>query len=319
VRFDKIAVENTYENREAYRTLLLTTPGLEEFICGVILFEETLENKDRDGVPLMEHLARKGIIPGIKVDKGVVKLMGLDNETATQGLDGLAERCQGYYAKGCRFAKWRAVLRIGADQPSALAIEENAHTLARYASICQMNGLVPIVEPEIIPDGTHTIEECAAKSKEVFSQVVRALHLHNVILEGALLKPNMITPGMEASVRASPEEIAFQTIKALARTIPASIPGVMFLSGGQSEEEASLNLNAMNAMHDVKRPWTLSFSYGRALQQSVLAAWSGKLENEKVAQDALLERASANSRAGLGTYTGGSGSTASTYQKNYTY
>jgi fructose-bisphosphate aldolase class I len=272
-RFSRINVENTYENREAYRRILLTTPGIGQFLSGVILFEETLDNKDKDGVLLLEHLDREGVIPGIKVDKGVVKLMGTADETATTGLDGLAERCQGYYAKGCRFAKWRAVLKIGPNQPTPQSIEENAHTLARYASICQMNGLVPIVEPEILPDGTHTIEECAEKSKEVFSQVVRALHLQNILLEGCLLKPNMITPGMECPTRAGPEEIAFNTIKTLARTIPASMPGIMFLSGGQSEEEASLNLNAMNAMEDVKKPWTLSFSYGRALQKSVLDAW----------------------------------------------
>jgi len=192
--------------------------------------------------------------------------MGLDNETATQGLDGLAERCQSYYAKGCRFAKWRAVLRIGANEPSEFSMIENAHTLARYASICQMNGLVPIVEPEILPDGTHSIEECAAKSKQVFAHVAKALATHHILLEGCLLKPNMITPGMQCETKATPQEIAFHTITTLSRTIPASMCGIMFLSGGQSEEDASLNLNAMNAMEGIRRPWAMSFSYGRALQ-----------------------------------------------------
>jgi len=234
-------------------------------LSGVILFEEALEYKDADGTALLDLAKREGIIPGIKVDKGVVKLMGTDGETDTQGLDGLAERCQGYYAKGCRFAKWRAVLKIGANEPSQLSMITNAHTLARYASICQMNGLVPIVEPEILPDGTHTIEECAAKSKMVFAEVAKALATHNILLEGCLLKPNMITPGMQSGIKATPQEVAFHTITALSRTIPGSMVGIMFLSGGQSEEDASLNLNAMNAMEGIRKPWAMSFSYGRAL------------------------------------------------------
>jgi len=231
-RFDNISVENTYENRQAYRTLLLGTEGVGEYLSGCIFYEEALDYKDENGTSILDLCKRENIIPGIKVDKGVVKLMGLENETATQGLDGLAERCQGYYAKGCRFAKWRAVLRIAANEPSELSMVENAHTLARYATICQMNGLVPIVEPEVLCDGTHSIEECAAKSKSVFAHVAKALALHNVLLEGCLLKPNMITPGMQCETKASAQEIAFQTITTLSRTIPPSMVGVVFLSGG---------------------------------------------------------------------------------------
>lgn len=318
-RFDSIGVENTYENRQAYRILLLGTEGVGESISGCIFYEEALDYVDENGVNIIDLCKKENIIPGIKVDKGVVKLMGADNETDTQGLDGLAERCQGYYAKGCRFAKWRAVLRIGPNEPSEQAMVCNAHSLARYASICQMNGLVPIVEPEVLCDGTHSIEECAAKSKAVFAHVAKALALQNILLEGCLLKPNMITPGMQNEHKASAQEIAFQTITTLSRTIPPSMVGITFLSGGQSEEEASVNLNAMNAMEDIRKPWALTFSYGRALQQSVLKTWLGKPENVEAARAALKERASANSQAAQGKYAGGSGATDSTYVMNYTY
>ena len=321
-RFSKIEVENNFENRQAYRTLLFTTPGLGKYISGVIQFEETLDNRAPDGTLIQEYLHREGIIPGIKVDKGTAVLPGTDGETATMGLDGLAERCKGYYEKGCRFAKWRAVLKIGPGLPTERAILENAHGLARYASICQANGLVPIVEPEVLADGPHSIEECAEKSARVFSAVVKALHDYGVLLEGALLKPNMITSGSANPNKASSGDVAWKTIQTLIRTIPAAIPGILFLSGGQSEEEASLELNAINAIPEVKRPWTLSFSFGRALQVSCLAAWRGKVENTEAAQQALLKRAEANSKASLGVYEGGVGGEASNenlFVSNYTY
>lgn len=321
-RFSKINVENNYENRQAYRTLLFTTPNLGQYISGVIQFEETLDNKSPDGTNLQEYLHRQGIVPGIKVDKGTTVLAGTEGETATMGLDGLAERCKVYYEKGCRFAKWRAVLKIGHNMPSERAILENSHGLARYASICQQNGLVPIVEPEVLVDGTHTLEECAEKSARVFAGVVKALHDYGVLLEGALLKPNMITPGSQCPQRATPGDVAWRTVQTLARTIPAAMPGIMFLSGGQSEEEASQELNAINGIPGVKRPWALSFSFGRALQDSCLKAWRGNVENVEAAQQALFRRAEANGKATLGQYEGGVGGDAakeSLFVSNYTY
>lgn len=321
-RFSKIEVENNFENRQAYRTLLFTTPGLGRFISGVIQYEETLDNKAPDGTLIQEYLHREGIVPGIKVDKGTVVLPGTDNETATLGLDGLAERAKGYYEKGCRFAKWRAVLKIGNGLPTERAILENAHGLARYASICQANGLVPIVEPEVLADGVHSIEECAEKSSRVFAAVIKALNDYGVLLEGALLKPNMITSGNLAPQKAHAGDVAWKTVQTLLRTIPAAIPGILFLSGGQSEEEASVELNAINAIPGIKRPWTLSFSFGRALQDSCLKAWRGKHENVEAAQQALLRRAEANSKASLGTYEGGVGgdeAKESLFVSNYTY
>lgn len=321
-RFAKINVENNYENRQAYRALLFTTPGINRYISGVIQYEETLENKLEDGTSLQVVLQREGIIPGIKVDKGTVIIPGTDGETATQGLDGLAERCKAYYEKGCRFAKWRAVLKIGPNEPSERAITENAHNLARYAVICQANGLVPIVEPEVLADGTHSLDECAEKSQRVFSAVVYALHNQGVLLEGILLKPNMITSGASATDRANPGDVAWRTIQVLNRTLPSAVPGVVFLSGGQTEEEASVGLNAINAIPNAKRPWALSFSFGRALQASTLKAWQGKPENIEAAQQALLTRAEANSKATLGQYEGGAGgegANQSLYVSNYVY
>lgn len=319
-RFEKINVENTEENRRAYRELLFTSPDIEKYISGVIMYEETLGQATSDGKNFVELLHDKNIIAGIKVDAGVVILGGTDDETATQGLDKLADRCAEYYKKGCRFAKWRAVLKIDTNSgcPSELAILENAHGLARYASICQDNGLVPIVEPEVLVDGTHTIEECAEASERVFAGVVKALHDHHVFLEGALLKPNMITPGMSSEQKCTAQEIAFWTVRTLSRTIPAAMPGIHFLSGGQSEEEASQNLNAMAKLEDVPKPWYLSFSYGRALQQSCLKAWQGKPENVEAAQKAFIERAKGNSDATLGKYEGG-GSTEDLHVKKYVY
>lgn len=269
------------------------------------MFEETLDQATQDGTNFCELLKSKGIIPGIKVDKGLVFLAGTKEEQATQGLDGLAERCKKYYEKGARFAKWRAVLKIGDGRPSKLAIKETAHTLARYATICQENGLVPIVEPEILQDGEHSIECCAAVSEKVFSAVMKALIEHHVIIEGCLLKPNMVTPGASSPDRKSAQEIAWYTVRTLSRTIVPALPGVVFLSGGQSEEEASANLNEMNRLPNIQKPWSLTFSYGRALQSSCLKAWQGKEENVKAAQDALMARARANGEASRGEYAGG--------------
>jgi fructose-bisphosphate aldolase class I len=320
-RFAKIGVENNYENRQNYRTLLFTTPGFGQFISGVIMYEETLENKAPDGTPLLEYLKRENVLAGIKVDKGLMKIPGTQDEMAVQGLDGLAERCQKYYGMGCRFAKWRATYKIGPGLPSAVAIQENAWGLARYAAICQANGLVPIVEPEVLADGPHSISECAEKSQQVYAAVVTALHANGILFEGMLLKPNMITSGSEAAQKAGPQEIAWRTYQTLFRTMPGAVPGVMFLSGGQSEEEASVNLNAMNQLPDCK-PWSLSFSYGRALQSTVLKVWGGKAENFAAAQQALLVRAEANSKAQLGQYVppeGASAASESLFVKNYVY
>ncbi|KAL8516855.1 hypothetical protein ACS0TY_015204 [Phlomoides rotata] len=262
-----------------------------------------------------------GVLPGIKVDKGTVELAGTNGETTTQGLDGLAARCQKYYEAGARFAKWRSVLKIGQNEPSQLAINENANGLARYAIICQENGLVPIVEPEILVDGSHDIHKCADVTERVIAACYKALNDHHVLLEGTLLKPNMVTPGSD-SPKVAPEVVAEYTVRALQRTMPAAVPAVVFLSGGQSEEEATRNLNAMNKLK-TKKPWTLSFSFGRALQQSTLKAWAGKEENIGKAQAALLARCKANSEATLGTYQGGAslseGAAESLHVKDYKY
>jgi len=319
-RFDGIKVENNDENRRAYRELLFTSEGIENYISGVILFKDTLNHTTKDGVKLVDVLLNKGIIPGIKVDAGTVEINS-DGETLTQGIDGLGKLCASYYAQGCRFAKWRAVLKIGKDMPSRNAILENAHGLARYAAICQENGLVPIVEPEVLVDGKHSIDECAEKSEQVFHEVVRALKDFGVLFEGMLLKPNMITPGTEFEGRekVTSEEIAWKTVRTLLRTLPGAVPGVTFLSGGQSEEEATENLNAMNLIPERKRPWNLSFSFGRALQHSCLKTWQGKSENWKAAQDAFMAKAKANSEATLGLYKSDGQKGESLYVKNYVY
>ncbi|CAI9097808.1 OLC1v1034305C1 [Oldenlandia corymbosa var. corymbosa] len=303
-RLSSINVENNESNRRALRELLFTTPGALECLSGVILFEETLYQKTAAGKPFVDVLKEGGVIPGIKVDKGTVDLPGTDGETTTQGLDDLAKRCQEYYSAGARFAKWRAVLKIGPNEPSQLAINENANGLARYAIICQQNGLVPIVEPEILVDGSHDIDKCADVTERVLAACYKALNDHHVLLEGTLLKPNMVTPGSK-SAKATPEKIAEYTVRALQRTMPPAVPAVVFLSGGQSEEEATLNLNAMNKLQ-TKKPWSLTFSFGRALQQSTLKTWAGKTENLQKAQAAFLARCKANSQATLGKYEGSS-------------
>jgi fructose-bisphosphate aldolase, class I len=283
-------LENNEENRRTYRELLFTTPApLETYISGVILFHETVYQKTADGKPFVEVLKKRGIIPGIKVDTGVVDLLSSEGECTTQGLDNLATRCAQYKKDGCDFAKWRCVLKIGKNTPSYQAILENANVLARYASICQSQGIVPIVEPEILPDGDHDLDRCQKVTEVVLAAVYKALSDHHVYLEGTLLKPNMCTAGMQCKERPTADQIAEATVTALRRTVPAAVPGVTFLSGGQSEEEASVNLNAIN--NQPKRPWALTFSYGRALQASVLRAWQGKKENVGAAQTELLKRA----------------------------
>lgn len=305
-RFTKINLENTEENRRKYRQLLFTADkAIAEHISGVILFHETVYQKADDGTSFIQLLNNLGIIPGIKVDTGVVNLMGTNDETTTQGLDDLGKRCAQYYKDGCRFAKWRCVLKIDEHCPTALAILENANVLARYATTCQQNGLVPIVEPEILPDGDHDLERSQKVTEKVLAAVYKALSDHHVYLEGTLLKPNMCTPGQSAAKRCSPEDVGRATVTALQRTVPAAVPGVVFLSGGQSEEDASVNLNAIN-QYKGKKPWALTFSYGRALQASCIAAWKGKDENVKAAQDELMKRAKANSLASLGKYVPGS-------------
>jgi len=290
-RLANIGVENTEENRRLYRQLLFTSSEeMSNYISGVILFDETVYQKTDDGVPFPKVLQEKGIIPGIKVDTGVVKLQGTEDETTTQGLDNLTARCEKYRQEGCRFAKWRCVLKIGKNTPSAVSILENANVLARYATCCQQAGLVPIVEPEILPDGDHDVERCQKVTEKVLAAVYKALSDHHVYLEGTLLKPNMVTSGQSCPNKSSPEENALATVTALQRTVPPAMPGVVFLSGGQSEEEASVNLNAINTLK-AKKPWALTFSYGRALQASALRAWSGKKENVDAGQAEFLKRA----------------------------
>jgi len=304
-RLTSINVENTEEHRRQYRQLLFTSgKELADHVSGVILFHETLYQKSDDGSPLVKHLKDNGIILGIKVDTGTVNLAGTDGEVTTQGLDGLKERCEQYKKDGCDFAKWRCVLKITAHTPSYLAMIENANVLARYAMICQQAGIVPIVEPEVLPDGDHDLETAKRVTEEVLSFVYKALHDHHIYLEGTLLKPNMVTAGQSCPTKFTPEQVADATVCALRRTVPAAVPGVTFLSGGQSEEDATIHLNAINRV-PLLRPWALTFSYGRALQHSVLIAWKGKAENLKAAQGELLKRAKANGEAALGKYAGG--------------
>jgi len=319
-RFSAINVEPSEENCRLYRQLLFKA-DISPYVSGVILFDETTRQKTDEGVLFPEFLAKKGVIPGIKVDTGVVPLQGSEDETTTQGLDKLTARCQEYFKAGCRFAKWRCVLKIKDNLPSQLAILENANVLARYASCCQQAGIVPIVEPEILPDGDHSLERCQKVTEKVLAAVYKALSDHNVYLEGTLLKPNMVTAGMSSKDKAPPAEVARATVQALQRTVPAAVPGVVFLSGGQSEEEASINLNAIN-QYPGKKPWVLTFSYGRALQASAQKAWGGKKENEGASQAELLKRAKANSEASRGQFTGGAGGTAgaeSLFVANHAY
>jgi fructose-bisphosphate aldolase class I len=321
-RLQSIGVENTEANRKAYRGLLFSAPGLGKYISGAILYEETLFQSDNNGTPFVKLLKDNGIFPGIKVDTGLAPLPGGHPvETWCGGLDGLKERAEKYYAQGARFCKWRAVLQITADgAPTALSIAENSWGLARYARTCQEAGLVPIVEPEILMDGDHTIETTAAVQEKVLAAVYKALNDNGVFLEGSLLKPSMTVPGAECTEPVTKEKIAEYTIRTLERTVPPSVPGITFLSGGLSEEEASIYLNTMNSFPR-KGPWSVTFSYGRALQQSCLKAWQGKDANVPAAQNALLARAQANSEANLGKYVAGSQPSAdgTLFVKGYKY
>ncbi|XP_075226840.1 fructose-bisphosphate aldolase-like [Lycorma delicatula] len=321
-RMESIGVENTEENRRRYRELLFTCDdSISNYISAVILQHETVYQKTSDGTPFIEVLQKKKIVPGIKVDMGVVNLFGSDGETTTQGLDNLHERCAQYKKDGCQFAKWRCVLKIGPNIPSYLSILENANVLARYATICQANRIVPIVEPEVLPDGSHDIEQGQKVTETVLSFVYKALHDHHVYLEGTLLKPNMVTAGA-ASPKCTPEQVANATVTAFSRTVPPAVGGIVFLSGGQSEEEATVNLNAI-CSYQGRKPWPLTFSYGRALQASCLKAWGGKQENVVTAQEELMKRAKANGLAALGQYKSGAITTAggnvSLFVKDHAY
>ena len=300
-RLASIDVESTEENRRAYRNLLFTTPGVEDFISGVILFEETLFQKADDGTPFPDLLAAKGIVPGIKVDKGAKPLAGFEGEKVTEGLDGLRERLAEYHAAGARFAKWRAVIDIGEHIPSDNCIDVNAHALARYAALCQEAGIVPIVEPEVLMDGAHSIERCEAVTAKVLARVFAELDAQGILLEGMLLKPNMVIAGKECPQQAGVEQVAEATLRCLKRYVPAAVPGIVFLSGGQSDEVATAHLDAMNRIGGA--PWRLSFSYGRALQAPALKAWSGKPDNVPAAQEAYFKRAKCNGAATRGEYS----------------
>jgi fructose-bisphosphate aldolase class I len=300
-RFDSISLESTEENRRAYRDMLFTTPELEQYVSGVILFDETIRQSTTAGTPFPKYLADKGIIPGIKVDTGAKELAGAPGEKVTEGLDGLRERLQEYRELGARFAKWRAVVTIGPGIPSAYCIEVNAHALARYAALCQEQGLVPIVEPEVLMDADNDIEICYRATKRTLHKVFDELYHQRVDLEGMLLKPNMVISGKGSPTQASAQEVAEWTIRCFREAVPAAVPGIVFLSGGQSDQQASENLNAINSLGP--QPWVLSFSYGRALQAPALAAWGGSAENVEAGQAQLALRARANSAAVAGRYS----------------
>lgn len=301
-RFESINVESTEENRNAYRDMLFTADGIENHISGVILFDETIRQSTVNGsIPFPEHLSALGIIPGIKVDKGAKQLANSDDEKITEGLDGLRDRLKEYYELGARFAKWRAVITIGEDIPTAYCISANAHALARYAALCQEQGLVPIVEPEILMNGDHTIEESYQLTTETLYTVFYELASQGVELEGMVLKPNMVLSGYDCSEQASVKEVAEMTVDCFFNTVPAAVPGIAFLSGGQSDELATAHLNAMNQIDGT--PWNLTFSYGRALQAPALKAWSGRAENIPTAQEALMKRAIFNGLATKGEYS----------------
>ena len=300
-RFKAIDVPSTEENRRAYRELLFTTPGIPEFISGVILYDETVRQRSADGTPFTKVLERQGIVPGIKVDEGAKALVGFPGEKITAGLDGLRGRLPEYRALGARFAKWRAVIDIGAGIPTRYCIQANAHALARYAALCQEAGLVPIVEPEVLMDGAHTIDRCEEVTTEVLSLVYSELTAHRVALEGSLLKPNMVVSGKGCATQAGAAQVAEATIRTLSRVVPPAVHGIVFLSGGQTPRQATENLSSMNAMG--KHPWELSFSYGRALQDPVLKAWRGKAANIPAAKGAFLLRARLNGAARYGKYS----------------
>lgn len=300
-RFAAVGIENIEENRRAYRELLLTTPKLSEYISGAILFDETIRQGTRDGVPFAKYMAEHGMIPGIKVDKGAHPLAGFPGELVTEGLDGLSARLEEYYKLGARFAKWRAVINIGEDIPTGTCIEANAHALARYAAACQAQGLVPMVEPEVIMDGDHDIETCYEVTEATLRALFGALYEQNVLLEGTILKASMVISGKDCEEQAGIEEVAESTVMCLKSTVPAILPGIVFLSGGQSDEQATAHLNAMNQLGNL--PWPLSFSYGRAMQQAALKLWAQDMQgNYAKAQQTVYERAKENGLAALGQW-----------------
>ena len=301
-RFKAIAVESIEENRRAYRDMLFTTRGLGENISGVILYDETLRQKSADGTPFAALLARQGVLPGIKVDAGTADLAFCSGEKVTEGLDKLAKRVQEYVKLGAKFAKWRAVITIGKDIPATTCIAANAHALGRYAAICLANGLVPIVEPEVLMDGDHTIERCEEVTEWTLNAVYEALYMNRVTLEETVLKPSMVISGKDCSRQAGTDEVAERTVRVLKRCVPAAVTGIAFLSGGQSDEQATANLNAMNRMYKGRLPWPLTFSYGRALQSPSLKAWKGAAANVPQAQALLTHRSRMNGLAAKGEY-----------------
>lgn len=302
-RFAKLNIPQNEEFRRAYRQMIVTTPGLGECISGAILFDETIRQKKKDGTPFVKVLNDAGIIPGIKVDTGAKDLAGHKGEKITEGLDGLRERLAEYSQLGARFAKWRAVITIGDGIPSRGCIEANAQLLACYAALCQEAQIVPIVEPEVLMDGDHTLERCYAVTEKVLRMVFCQLHTQRVLLEGMILKPNMIVPGLACKKQESVDEVADATVRCLLHTVPAAVPGIAFLSGGQSSEDASLRLNAMNVRFKSRHPWALTFSFARAIQQPALEIWKGDEANVAAAQKALYHRANCNRAACLGEYT----------------
>ena len=301
-RFDKLGIPQTEETRRSYRELIVTTPGLGESISGAILYDETIRQQKKDGTPFIKIIIDAGIIPGIKVDTGAKGMAGYPGEKITEGLDGLRERLKEYFKMGARFAKWRAVIAIDENIPTKVCIQANAHALARYAALCQEQGLVPIVEPEVLMDGEHTLEKCSEVTEEVLRTVFNQLYAQRVNLEGMILKPNMVLPGLSCPRQETVDEVADATVKCLLRSVPASVPGIAFLSGGQSAELASARLNAMNVKFRSRLPWALAFSFARAIQQPALEIWLGKGKNILAAQKALYHRARCNLAARRGEY-----------------
>jgi fructose-bisphosphate aldolase class I len=302
-RFAKLGIPQTEEARRDYRELIVTTPGLAESISGAILYDETIRQQKQDGTPLAKALINAGIIPGIKVDAGAKDMAGHPGERITEGLDGLRDRLAEYSQMGVRFAKWRAVIAVGDRLPSRGCIEANAHALARYAALCQEAGLVPIVEPEVLMDGGHTLERCREVTEEVLRTVFNQLYTQRVTLEGMILKPNMVLPGLTCPKQETVDDVADATVNCLLRTVPAAVPGIAFLSGGQSEELASARLNAMNVRFKARLPWALAFSFARAIQQPALEIWQGEETHVSAAQQALVHRANCNRAARRGEYT----------------
>jgi len=302
-RFEKLGIPQTIEARRAYRELIVTTPGLGESIGGAILYDETIRQQKSDGTTFVKVLIEAGITPGIKVDTGAKELAGHPGEKVTEGLDGLRDRLQEYFQMGARFAKWRAVIAIGEGLPSWGSIEANAHALARYAALCQEAGLVPVVEPEVIMDGEHTLEQCCEVTDEVLRAVFSELFVQRVVLEGMVLKPNMVLPGMSCSSQPTLDEVADATVNCFLRSVPAAVPAIAFLSGGQPAELASARLNAMNVRFKSRLPWALAFSFARAIQQPALEIWKGQETNVLAAQQALYHRALCNKAARSGEYS----------------